>query len=132
MEYNRHHDHVGGACLTFHHYEKLDRTGPSDYSMDDANRSFFYHYLANGKLHIFEYLILLSMISSFATTFILPLCVKIKAMVVITKGDIISHFRLSNFLYFGGRSVVLLRNPYRFRFSFFFTEYLGQGNPKCV
>ena len=69
---------------------------------------------------------------SFATTFILPLCAKIKAMVVITKGDIISHFRLSNFLYFGGRSVVLLRNPYRFRSSFFFTEYLGQGNPKCV
>ena len=31
--------HVGGACLTFHHYEKLDRTGMSDYSMDDANRS---------------------------------------------------------------------------------------------
>ena len=30
--------HVGGSCLTFHHYEKLDRTGISDYSMDDANR----------------------------------------------------------------------------------------------
>ena len=30
--------HEGGACLTFHHYEKLDRTEMSDYSMDDANR----------------------------------------------------------------------------------------------
>ena len=29
---------AGGACLTFHHYEKLDRSEPSDYSMNDANR----------------------------------------------------------------------------------------------
>ena len=113
----------GGACLTFHHYEKLDRSLPSDYSMDDDNRSPLiivlnhYHNRTLNQFHKYCYKLFVAHGSksrhchkpSFHMSWLILASWKVP-----TPNRV--HFpfpRLRNFLYFGDRSVLLLRNPYR-------------------